>query len=235
MSIDQILDYDPKKSKKRKNESKSDEPPSKKHKGYHNKSKQSFNINYHHFLSKRPTKLEINQLNDIISKPASQKETFKSLGICPELCLAMKKLDWAKPTKIQVESIPHALMGKDIIALAETGSGKSASFIIPLLQSLLNKPMPYHSLILSPTRELSLNLNDEAMKLGTDIGLISKVIIGGVDRTLQAISLQKNPHLIIGSPGILYIIYIHIYSIHMSYPCSVSNIYSVVMFGYIFR
>lgn len=212
MSIDQIIGFEPKGSKKRKFEEKNEEErPSKKQKpnGY---------SELGHFLQKKLSPSEKKKLELIIEKGEHQKDTFKSLGICDELCLATKKLDWLKPTKIQIETIPHSLLQKDIIALAETGSGKSASFIIPILQSLLDKPIPYHSLILSPTRELSLNLHDEAIKLGKDIGLISKVIIGGVDRTLQAISLQKKPHLIIGSPGkIIFFLSLHTNTIINNY------------------
>lgn len=92
--------------------------------------------------------------------------TFEDLGVCVELCRACKELGWKRPTKIQIEAIPIALSGKDIIGLAETGSGKTAAFTIPILQKLLEKPQRLFSLILAPTRELSLQIKEQLISLG---------------------------------------------------------------------
>ena len=74
------------------------------------------------------------------------------MQVCEELVEACERLKYSKPTEIQVESLPYSLKGKDIIALAETGSGKTLSFALPILQSLLNGPQYYYALILAPTR-----------------------------------------------------------------------------------
>ena len=79
---------------------------------------------------------------------------FKDLGLCNELWEAWVRLGYKHPSKIQKEAIPYALKGKDIIGLAETGSGKTAAFGLPILQELLNVQTPFFALILSPTREL---------------------------------------------------------------------------------
>lgn len=78
--------------------------------------------------------------------------TFKSLGVCDEICESLERLNFKTPTKIQSESLPYTLKGKDIIGLAETGSGKTLAFALPILHSLLDNPQCFHSLIISPTR-----------------------------------------------------------------------------------
>jgi len=75
-------------------------------------------------------------------------------------------LKWKTPTKIQKEAIPIALQGKDIIGLAETGSGKTGAFGIPILQALLENPQRYFALILTPTRELAFQISEQMEALG---------------------------------------------------------------------
>lgn len=82
----------------------------------------------------------------------STDKTFVELGVIPELCESCKSLGFKRPTPIQVESIPHALAGKDIIGLAQTGSGKTAAFSLPILQTLWENPQAFYALILAPTR-----------------------------------------------------------------------------------
>ena len=80
--------------------------------------------------------------------------TFAELGVCAEICEAVKKMGFTCPSKIQKESLPFTLKGRDIIGLAETGSGKTAAFAIPVIQALLENPQPYFACVMSPTREL---------------------------------------------------------------------------------
>ena len=97
--------------------------------------------------------------------------TFKSLGIVDVLCEACLKLKWSTPTRIQEEGIPLALEGRDVIGLAETGSGKTAAFAIPILQGLLEKPSRLFALVLTPTRELAYQLSEQFEALGSGIGV----------------------------------------------------------------
>lgn len=127
--------------------------------------------------------------------------SFKNLGLCAELCLACEKLQYEYPTQIQVEAIPYALQKKDIIGLALTGSGKTAAFALPILQHLLQEPTPCYALVLTPVRELAIQISEQFEALGAFIGLKTTVLVGGLDLTVQAISLSKNPHIIIGTPG----------------------------------
>ncbi len=80
---------------------------------------------------------------------------FTDLGISQDIADVLDKFNFKHPTQIQSQSLPYSLQGKDIIGLAETGSGKTLAFLLPILEDLLKKPRSYHSLVLSPTRELS--------------------------------------------------------------------------------
>ena len=140
-------------------------------------------------------------MSEPIFEENENKVSFKDLGLCSELVLACERLGFASPTKIQIESIPFALSGKDLIALAVTGSGKTAAFALPILQQLLENPSPIIALILSPTRELAIQISEQCEALGAFIGLKTSVLVGGLDLMQQAISLSKKPHIVIGTPG----------------------------------
>ena len=127
--------------------------------------------------------------------------SFESLGVCPELCQITKQIGWLAPTKIQQESILPALEGRDLIALAETGSGKTGAFSIPVLQRLLDKPQRLFALVLAPTRELCVQISETFEALGASISLQTCVLVGGLDMVTQALSLSKKPHVIIATPG----------------------------------
>ncbi|CZS82238.1 unnamed protein product [Fusarium graminearum] len=129
------------------------------------------------------------------------KKTFKDLGVNDALCEACEKLNYKYPTPIQEKSIPVALQGRDIIGLAETGSGKTAAFALPVLQALLDKPQPLFGLVLAPTRELATQIGQAFEALGSLISLRCAVIVGGLDMVPQAIALGKKPHIVVATPG----------------------------------
>uniref|UniRef100_A0A023GKF4 RNA helicase n=1 Tax=Amblyomma triste TaxID=251400 RepID=A0A023GKF4_AMBTT len=132
---------------------------------------------------------------------SEENVTFKSLGVVDVLCEACEQLKWKSPTKIQKEAIPLALQGRDVIGLAETGSGKTASFALPILQALLENPQRLFALVLTPTRELAFQISEQFEALGASIGVKSAVIVGGIDMMTQALLLAKKPHVIIATPG----------------------------------
>lgn len=132
------------------------------------------------------------------------QKSFQDLGVCPELVEACEKLGYKAPTSIQAESIPHALEKKDIIGLAQTGSGKTAAFAIPILQALLaekGKPPSPFAVVVSPTRELAFQIHEQFEALGSGIGARCIAISGGVDQMAQAVALAKRPHVIVATPG----------------------------------
>ena len=90
-------------------------------------------------------------------------------------------MGYTAPSKIQAESLPFTLKCKDIIALAETGSGKTAAFAIPIIQKLLESPQPFYACIMSPTRELCLQIATQFEALGSTVGLKCAVLVGGLD------------------------------------------------------
>lgn len=117
------------------------------------------------------------------------------------MCEACEDLKWKTPSKIQRESIPVALKGHDIIGLAETGSGKTGAFALPIIQTLLDNPQRFYALILTPTRELAFQIGEQFEALGASVGIKCAVIVGGMDMVSQALQLAKKPHIIIATPG----------------------------------
>lgn len=95
-----------------------------------------------------------------------KEKTWEELGLIDTLCEACIELKWKAPSKIQREAIPVALKGHDIIGLAETGSGKTGAFALPILQALLDHPQRYFALILTPTRELAFQISEQFEALG---------------------------------------------------------------------
>ncbi|XP_012063781.1 PREDICTED: probable ATP-dependent RNA helicase DDX47 [Atta cephalotes] len=130
-----------------------------------------------------------------------ERITWKDLGLVDTLCKTCLDLKWKEPTKIQQEAIPLTLQGKDVIGLAETGSGKTAAFALPILQALLENPQRYFALILTPTRELAFQISEQFDALGSSIGVKTVVLVGGMDMHAQGMILEKKPHIIIATPG----------------------------------
>lgn len=110
-------------------------------------------------------------------------------------------MKWTKPSKIQKEALPVAIQGKDVIGLAETGSGKTGAFAIPIIQALLEKPSRLFALVLTPTRELAYQINEQFLALGAAFDIKCAVIVGGMDMMTQSLALAKRPHVVIGTPG----------------------------------
>lgn len=136
-----------------------------------------------------------------IDESATPLTSFSQLKLIPELLEATIKMKYKTPTPIQAESIPHALEGKDIIGLAQTGSGKTAAFALPILQSLWYAQTPYYALVLAPTRELAYQIRETFDALGSQMGLRSVCIVGGMDMMDQARDLMRKPHVLVATPG----------------------------------
>ncbi|KAJ5764009.1 ribosomal RNA processing protein [Penicillium manginii] len=128
-------------------------------------------------------------------------KSFKELGIIDSLIEACETLGYKAPTPIQVEAIPVALQGRDVIGLAETGSGKTAAFALPILQKLMENPSSFFSLVLSPTRELAYQIAQAFEALGSTINVRTCCLVGGMDMVPQSIALGKKPHIIVATPG----------------------------------
>ncbi|KAK2077242.1 hypothetical protein QBZ16_004876 [Prototheca wickerhamii] len=135
------------------------------------------------------------------ARRASAVEAFEALGVCKQLAEAAASLGWQSPSEIQAQSIPIVLKGQDVIGLAQTGSGKTGAFTLPILQDLLANPQHFFALVLSPTRELAIQIAEQVEALGSGIGVKTAALVGGIDMMSQAIQLAKRPHVIVGTPG----------------------------------
>src|SRR3989338_2580971 len=124
---------------------------------------------------------------------------FYGLGIAPKLMEAVKRAKFAVPTPIQRKSIPVAIEGKDIIGIAQTGTGKTLAFGVPMLQRLAQ--VKGRGLVVLPTRELALQVDEMLHKIGRSLGLRTAVLIGGASMVNQKKMLRRTPHILIATPG----------------------------------
>src|SRR3954452_10620958 len=125
---------------------------------------------------------------------------FSSLGLRATILGIIEKIGFQNPTPIQAEVIPLALQGKDIIGLAQTGSGKTAAFALPLAQRLWHG-RGVRGLILSPTREIALQTQAFLELFGRERQLRAACVIGGVRLGPQIDALRKNPDIVVATPG----------------------------------
>ncbi|MEX2488750.1 MAG: DEAD/DEAH box helicase [Pseudomonadales bacterium] len=133
--------------------------------------------------------------------------SFDSLGLLPELVRAVTEQGYTEPTPIQSKTIPLTLEGRDILAGAQTGTGKTAGFTLPLLQRLHTSPAnkkgsrPVRALILTPTRELAAQVSDSVQTYGKYLNQKSAVIFGGVNINPQIDRLRKGVDILVATPG----------------------------------
>lgn len=124
---------------------------------------------------------------------------FEGLGIAPNLIQVLDRMRFQVPTPIQHQAIPIAIEGKDVLGIAQTGTGKTAAFGIPMVQRLAQKKG--RGLVLVPTRELAIQVDEVIQKFGRSLGIRTAVLIGGSSMIHQIQNLRKNPKIIIATPG----------------------------------
>lgn len=128
--------------------------------------------------------------------------TFDDLPLAPFLKETIKSIGYTHPTPIQAEAIPLVVEGRDLVGLAQTGTGKTAAFVLPILQKLSgSKEKGAKALILAPTRELAEQINDVIKELAPRSGLKSITIYGGVSHARQVSELRAKPQIIVACPG----------------------------------
>lgn len=132
---------------------------------------------------------------------ANLKKSFKDFGLKDDILESIESLNYDKPTPIQAQSLGPALEGRDIIGIAQTGSGKTAAFAIPILQALWEAQTPYFACVLAPTRELAYQIRETFDALGSNMGLRCCTIVGGMDMMEQARELMRKPHVVVATPG----------------------------------
>lgn len=131
--------------------------------------------------------------------------TFQSMGIAPPICRALKEKKYTSPTTIQQKSIPLVLANKDVIATAQTGTGKTAAFVLPLINKYSKvapvKAGDIRTLILTPTRELANQINENIKQYGKYTRLKSVVIFGGVNSEPQLQKIRQGVDILVATPG----------------------------------
>ncbi|KAM9329058.1 putative ATP-dependent RNA helicase DDX49 [Gastrophryne carolinensis] len=126
---------------------------------------------------------------------------FEELGLSSWLIDQCKQVGICKPSSVQENCIPPILQGRDCMGCAKTGSGKTAAFVLPILQKLSEDPFGIFCLVLTPTRELAYQIAEQFRVLGKPLGLKDCIIVGGMDMVAQAIELARKPHVVIATPG----------------------------------
>lgn len=137
------------------------------------------------------------EVAEVVYEPT---HTFATFGLRDDIVKTIHGLGITTPSPIQDQSIPHILEGRDVIGLAETGTGKTAAFLVPLIERTLAQPK-HTTLILTPTRELALQIEGELKKLAGKHRLFYTTCVGGTSIRPQLMALKKNQHFIIGTPG----------------------------------
>lgn len=128
--------------------------------------------------------------------------TFKSFNLDPRISSGVEALGYIVPTPIQLQAIPPVLQGRDVMGLAQTGTGKTAAFVLPILQRLLNGPRgQVRALIVAPTRELAEQIHDNIEVLGKKTGIRSTTIYGGVGKGPQIQKIRSGVEIIVACPG----------------------------------
>ena len=123
---------------------------------------------------------------------------FYGLGIAPNILAILDKIGFKVPTPIQVKAIPAGLEGKDVMGLAQTGTGKTLAFGIPMIQACVQGTQ---GLVILPTRELALQVEETFIKVGGPLGIRTALLIGGAPMGRQLDQLRRGPSVVIGTPG----------------------------------
>jgi ATP-dependent RNA helicase DeaD len=127
--------------------------------------------------------------------------TFEELGLGPALLKAIKDVGYEAPTPIQIETMPVLLRGQDLIAQAQTGSGKTAAFGLPIIEAIDSRRRAVQALILAPTRELAIQVAEALHKYGRHKGIETLPIYGGQPYERQFRGLQRGAQIVVGTPG----------------------------------
>lgn len=155
----------------------------------------------------RRSKLLNQDINIFIKKAVDQivqeeapHGTFKDFDLSTPLRANIENKGYLTPTPVQAESIPAILQGRDLVGSANTGTGKTAAFLIPIINKIF-KDRQNKALIIAPTRELAAQINQEFREFSYGMQLYSTIVIGGANMHRQISELRRNPHLVIGTPG----------------------------------
>ncbi len=144
-----------------------------------------------------------------MNEPSAAKIVFSSLALDPLILRAIEEAGYTEPTPIQAQAIPHVIAGRDLMAMAQTGTGKTAAFTLPVLQRLLPHANtsaspakhPIRALILAPTRELAIQVGESVATYSKHVPLRATVVYGGTDIRAQKPTLMKGIEILVATPG----------------------------------
>lgn len=156
-----------------------------------------------------PKPLESNlKSSDSLTKTSTTSTTFTELGLSPKIVRALESQGYTAPTPIQVEAIPAVIAGRDLLAAAQTGTGKTAGFTLPILElisridfSRVNHKAKIRTLILTPTRELASQVEESVRTYGQHVDVKSMVMFGGVNIKPQIERLNRRIDILVATPG----------------------------------
>jgi len=134
------------------------------------------------------------------------QHTFEDYGLSKQFLVNIQSKGYVTPTPIQDQALEPALAGKDVLGLADTGTGKTAVFALSILKKLVENPNDT-ALVVAPTRELAVQIRDEIRSLSTGLSIYTCILIGGSDIRRQLDDLRRRPHVYIGTPGRLRDLY----------------------------
>jgi len=127
--------------------------------------------------------------------------SFTGLGLSADKVHHLEQLGFREPTPIQAQAVPHLLSGRDVVGQAQTGTGKTAAFALPLLEQIDPRIPVLQSLILTPTRELAIQVCQAMRDLNTDRSLKILAVYGGQSIDQQMRRLRRGSHVVVGTPG----------------------------------
>lgn len=155
--------------------------------------KKQSQIPSHHFVNKaiEPTK----------EAPYKATHAFSDFALSDQLKRNLQRIGFETPSPIQDQAIIPGLQGRDVLGLANTGTGKTAAFLLPIIEKLTADRRPISALILAPTRELAQQIDRDFQRVSGGMQLYSAVIVGGININRQIKSIQRGPHIVIGTPG----------------------------------
>ena len=131
----------------------------------------------------------------------SQKDSFHALGLSPSTLQGLTQMGYEKPTPVQLDTIPAFLEGADLVVQSRTGTGKTAAFGIPIVERVDVARGEIQALVLTPTRELTLQVREELARIGAAKGVQVQSIYGGDSMAEQVRGIEAGAHVAVGTPG----------------------------------
>jgi ATP-dependent RNA helicase RhlE len=166
---------------------------------------------HHQGFKQRNNRKKVSSIKDpnLLVKKAILKEesiyaatrSFDEMPINEKIKINLTRKGFSEPTQIQDETLEYLISGRNLMGIANTGTGKTAAFLIPIIERLLENPESFTSLVVVPTRELALQIKEEFISISKGMGLYAACFIGGTNLDRDIDQLKRKNHIVIGTPG----------------------------------